>query len=1735
MPLVRALTLLLLVAWSGLWPAAPAAQAVEAERIGLPEAADAAERLKQSLTARMEFAVAAGARAPESRAAVLDGLRAGSQPERLVAGLEALAGAGLAVADDWLTLAGFYLDRGRLDEARGAAWLAATRSDAPEAGSTALVLLAEVQERLRGGPATIDWLEALPEDLRSEAVTGRLADLRDRYAVRFQQVEVDLDRPRPKACLVFTGRLAPRQPLPLGDYLGIDSAAQVDATLEGERLCLTGLRHGGAYTLSLRAGLETARGARLEGIEGIEIAVGDRTPSVGFQAQAYVLPAGDDPLVPVSSVNAAALDLTLYRVGARNLLSQIEYQDVGRQLTGYDLERLGEREGARLWQGRMGVPDGPANLERTTLIPLDEIVPRRAPGVYVLAASVAGTEPEPWAQQATQWLVVSDLGLNLFEGRDGLTVFVRSFADARPLGSVELELIARNNEVLGSVTSDPDGRARFAPGLLRGEGGQRPAALYAYAADGDFTFIDLQGPALDLSERGVAGRPAPGPVEAFVTPERGIYRPGETVHLTALLRRDTGLALPDVPVTLRVVRADGVEAYRATGQGDGLGGHVFAVPVDAAVPTGLWSAEIYLDPEAAPVGTADFLVEDFVPQRLELDVGADRARLRPGEPVELSLAGRWLFGAPAADLAVRGTATVAVDPQPFADYADWSFGLADEEVPPLRERLPATRTDAQGRASVPLALPRLPDVASPLAATVSLGLLDAGGRAVEESLKLPIRPRAAELGLKPRFSGGSVEAGGLARIDLVALGPDGEPLAGRAVQAEWVEVRTDWVPYWSGGTRWRRIETEIPLDTRSLVTDDDGRALIERRLDWGDYRLRVVDAGGAATAVPVRAGWRPASGETDVPDALEVTPAAGDLRPGETLRAFVKAPFAGRALVTVLRDTVLHSFEVELPAEGTTLEVPVEAGWAPGAYLAVTAYRPRRAAAEGPPAARAPARAMGAAWITVDKPAHTLEVALTPPPEIRPRTELRVPVAVSGAGGQPVHLVLAAVDEGVLQVTDFEDPDPLAWVFAQRRLGLDLRDLYGKLIDPADGPRGEVRSGGGGPRNLGGLTTRSREVVSLFAGPVRLDADGRAEVRLPVPDFNGRLRVMAMAWSLGGLGAAAVPVTVRDPLVADLILPRFLGLGDRAEATLELHNLAGPPGTYRVSVSAGDPVRVATGASAELAAGARASLPIPLEGVALGSTRVQLSVQGPDGFDLERSWGLQVRAPQPYLAERERRLLAAGESVTLGAELGAGFLPETLDLGVTLSARPDFGVPGLLSSLTRYPYGCVEQTVSRALPLVYLPGMGADWQATLDWSAEKVRGLVAEAIGSILARQTAAGGFGLWSAGGGEDLWVSAYAADFLTRARDAGHAVPAVALDRAVAWLAGQADADWNEDLAGRAYAYQVLAREGRADPGALRWFAEERAGALPTPAARLQLAAALAAVGERARAERLFALEADDWPRAPQRLIAWDYGSPLRDAALGAALMAEAGFDELAWAAAGRAEDLLLERRRLSTQEELWLLLAARALAPDDGELALALDGEATQARGRLTLHPSAAELAQGLRLTNFGTTPLRLAVSRVGIPDGPLPPAESGLTLARRILDFQGHPVDLTDVRQNDQAVVVLTGRVTDGRAHQALLVDLLPAGFEIESVLAGAGGTEGLAFLPELTRPLYEARRDDRYVAAVDLAPDAFFTVAYVVRAVTPGTFVVPQPTVEDMYAPEAFARGRPARLTVVRLE
>ncbi|MFV2092909.1 MAG: alpha-2-macroglobulin family protein, partial [Hyphomicrobiales bacterium] len=485
-------------------------------------------------------------------------------------------------------------------------------------------------------------------------------------------------------------------------------------------------------------------------------------------------------------------------------------------------------------------------------------------------------------------------------------------------------------------------------------------------------------------------------------------------------------------------------------------------------------------------------------------------------------------------------------------------------------------------------------------------------------------------------------------------------------------------------------------------------------------------------------------------------------------------------------------------------------------------------------------------------------------------------------------------------------------------------------------------------------------------------------------------------------------------------------------------------------------------------------------------------------------------------------------------DLFANLAPGTGSVTLTVSNGLLIDTAGLLNALDRYPYGCSEQIVSRALPLLYLNqvagrvGIGADGD---------IRGRVETAILKVLQRQGANGSIGLWRPGG-EDLWLDAYVADFLTRAREVGYKVPGGAFTQLLDRLENSLTFAGDVPAAGReiAYALYVLARNSRASIGDLRYFVDTRLGEFSSPLAKAQLGGALAIYGDSLRADKAFSAAFNG---AKQQVVSttgrYDFGSRLRD---GAAVLALA--TEGAGSSAPRADLIKLveehragaRARATSTQENAWMLLAVNAANRADDQLSLTFNG--VDLSGKFSRRFTALDLSAPATIVNRSQTPTRAVVTVRGVPASPEPAMANGFSLSRQYFSMDGTPVNPAEVGQNERLVVVLEAVVQDPRATNPIIVDLLPAGFEIDNPRLVRGGETGeISWLGEMTDPDHTEFRDDRFVAAyTDTKTGDKLKAAYVVRAVSPGRFVQPPAVVEDMYVTELRARTDLGRVTVV---
>jgi alpha-2-macroglobulin len=1714
--------------------------------------------------ASLKTSLATGTRlAPEPRA---DGDRLLGAKEPRAASLSYVQ-AVVADANDaaaWLGLARALLainaERGseRYDlpvNASAAAFNAYVRATSPASKATALAVLADALKRRSFFRPALDALSASLALLDSPENRAAYEKLLAEHGFRILEYKVDADASQPRLCLQFSERLAAGRS-DWAEFVKLDGKDPQTVTADARQICIDGLAHGKRYEVQVKSGLPSAIGENLRQTAELAIYVKDRAPSVRASGRGYVLPNRGQQGIPLVSVNTDNIRLEVYRIGDRSLAQTLQSGDFQKQISAYEIETLKERTGARVYAGELAVA-ARANEDVTTAFPITEAVPKLQPGVYVLIAhAVGGKEDAGRTAAATQWFIISDLGLASINGDDGVHVFVRSLATATPLVNVNLRLIARNNEVLATTKTDSRGYARFDAGLQRGEGGLAPAVLAADAADGDYAFIDVSAAAFDLTDRGVKGRSAPGPIDAFAYTERGVYRPGETVHVVALARNRVGNAA-SIPLTLIVSRPDGVEHKRVTLADQGLGAHSSELMLPPSAMTGTWRVRLHVDAKASAIAQAAFLVEDFVPERLELKLNAASSALSPDQPSSIDLAGRYLYGPPAAGLAIEGEVVVKPSNREVPGFAGFKFGLADEQISPVRkplEQLPVT--DAQGRAAIGIRLPAVPRTGRQLEADVIVKLREGGGRTIERTITLPVDMAQPRIGIKPLFAGGQVGEGEMARFEAVLLGSDGRPMEARGLKWELLRLDQRWQWYSRDGA-WN-YEPIVNARRIAAGTGEASGTLakIEARVDWGRYRLEVASPDGTLSSLVFNGGYW-ADEAADSPEILDVALDKPAYRAGDWARLKISSRLPGRALIAVLNSGLVSSQEVELPAGGGEVTVRVGEDWGPGAYVTVMLYRPMDAVAK-----RMPSRALGLRWLVVDQAPRLLSIGLDLPAQIKAGATLSVPVKVAGlAAGEEAFVTLAAVDVGILNLTRFEPPKPEAWFFGQRRLGADIRDLYGRLIDGMRAERGTLRSGGDGGSD--GLSMQGappvEDPVALFSGIVKLDANARAAVDFQLPDFNGSVRVTAVAWSAGKIGSAARELIVRDPVTLTASAPRFLTLGDRARLELAVHNVEGAAGSYRIvgqQQTAAGQTAIVFERTVALAAGERKREAFELKPAEVGLVKLSLNVTGPNGLEVRRRLSLDVKVPA---GDVKRLMVAAlapnGGRLSLSPALLQDLIPARSKISLAVGPLAGFDVPGLLASLDRYPYGCAEQTTSRALPLLYVNEVSK--RIGLSNDAE-IRARIDGAIARVFEMQDSAGAFGIWGPADG-DIWLTSYVTDFLTRAKEAGYAVRQQAFSRALDRLQNYVSyaQDFEKGGEGRAYALYVLARNARAPIGDLRYYVDTKLEAFATPLAQAQLAAALSMLGDRPRAERAMAAALkllDDGDEAEGRR---DYGTGVRDGAAVLTLVAESG---VAKPVLPRLLDVLAKaygkKTYTSTQEQAWMLLAAHALGEEAKSMTLAVNAKPHQ--GSLLRGLTAAELeGDGIVVSNTGDSSVEAVVSVVGAALTPEPAVAKGFSIERSYYTLDGRKVDLksalggtSELKQNERLVVVLKVEA-EQKGGRILLVDRLPAGLEIENPrLVDSGDVKTLGWLKTTVKPNHLDFRDDRFVAAFDFfgsgsgrrggqddgedgnaAPVSSASVAYLVRAVTPGTFLHPAATVEDMYRPDRFARTASGQLVV----
>ncbi|HGW5060424.1 TPA: alpha-2-macroglobulin [Citrobacter koseri] len=1488
----------------------------------------------------------------------------------------------------------------------------------------------------------------------------------------------------------------------------------------------------------------------------------DVQPSVGFASRGSLLPGKVVEGLPVMALNVNDVDVNFFRVKPESLAAFVSQWEYRNALSNWESDNL-LKMADLVYTGRFDL--NPArNTREKRLLPLGDIKPLQQAGVYIAVMNQAGHYN--YSNPATLF-TLSDIGVSAHRYHNRLDIFTQSLENGAAQQGVEVALLDEKGQTLAQAASDAQGHVQL-------ENSQQAALLLA-RKDGQTTLLDLKLPALDLAEFAIAGAPGYSK-QFFMFGPRDLYRPGETVILNGLLRDSDGKTLPDQPVKLEVVKPDGQVLRTVVSQPEN-GLYRFTYPLDSGAPTGMWHIRANTGDNQPRMW--DFHVEDFMPERMALNLSAQKTPLAPSEEVTFSVVGYYLYGAPANGNTLQGQLFLRPQREAVQALPGFQFGdIAEENLSRSLDEVQLT-LDENGRGDVS-ANSQWQEAHSPLQVILQASLLESGGRPVTRRAEQAIWPADTLPGIRPQFASKAVydyrtdatvnqpivDEGGNAAFDIVYADAQGNKKAASGLQVRLIRERRDYYWNWSESEGWQSqfdqkdlVEGEQTLD---LSADETGK--VSFPVDWGSYRLEVKAPNDAISSVRFWAGysWQDNSDGSGAarPDRVTLKLDKPTYRPGDTIKLHVAAPVAGKGYAMVeSSDGPLWWQEIDVPAEGLDLSIPVDKAWnRHDLYLSALVVRPGDKSRSA-----TPKRAVGLLHLPLGDENRRLDLTLESPAKIRPNQPLTVNVKASAKHGETpkqINVLLSAVDSGVLNITDYVTPDPWQAFFGQKRYGADIYDIYGQVIE-GQGRLATLRFGGDGDelKRGGKPPVNHVNIVAQQALPVTLNEQGEGSVTLPIGDFNGELRVMAQAWTAEDFGSSESKVIVAAPVIAELNQPRFMAGGDTSRLTLDVTNLTDKPQTLTIELAASGLLELVSQqpAPVNLAPGVRTTLFIPVrakEGFGEGELQATLTGLNLPGETLpaqHKQWTIGVRPAWPAQTVNSGTVLQAGETWHAPAQNLENFSPVTLQGQLLLSGKPPLNLARYIRELKAYPYGCLEQTASGLFPSLYTNAAQLKALGIAGDTDEKRRAAVDTGISRMLQMQRDNGGFALWDNNGPEEYWLTAYAMDFLVRAGEQGYSVPADAINRGNERLLrylqdpGMMSVRYSDDtqaskFAVQAYAGLVLARQQKAPLGALREIWERRgqaASGLPL----LQLGIALKNMGDASRSEQALTLALNTPRRDAQQWMA-DYGSPLRDNALMLSLLEENKLQpEVQNTLLTTLSEQAFGQRWLSTQESNALFLAARTLQDLPGtwqaQTSLAdqpLTGDKAQTRNL------DADRLSALQVTNSGDQPLWLRLDSSGYPQTAPVPASNVLHIERQILGTDGQSKSLSSLRSGELVLVWLEVKASQN-VPDALVVDLLPAGLELENQnLANSSaslqdsGSEVQNLLNQMQQADIQHMefRDDRFVAAVAVNQGQPVTLVYLARAVTPGTYQVPVPQVESMYVPQWRATGSTEGLLIV---
>ena len=877
------------------------------------------------------------------------------------------------------------------------------------------------------------------------------------------------------------------------------------------------------YTVTVKQGLRSEDNAVLRKEFSTTVTMPNLNPNLRFIGEGRYLPRDGELNLGLATININKVQVEIEKVFANNLVHLASAQ--GWSDYAQNLGESVHREEVEI--------QSVLNDEVTTPIPLKDYLSADHIGIFKVTARDIDRR---W-RRATQWVMLTDLGIMAKKSADVLWVWVNSLSSLRPVPNAKIELMSHNNQTLLSGTTDENGWVKFTS-IAEKIKDFTPFMVTA-AKGSDLAFIQLNQHKLPTTDFDVTGAPYLNRgYEAFIYPDRGVYRPGEVANVVGIVRAANRATPPRFPVMMRVLGPNRRIMREFRAQTDVEGACEFQIALPPYVKTGRYTAKLIVAEQE--IGRSHFQVEEFVPDRIKVKLNTDKPVYSLGDEAKISVAAVNLFGPPAVGRRVQAACDIEADIFAPAEWRSFTFNDAEIGFQKQRIDLGETRTDENGQTSYQLKIPTGLKSPSALRGVVVATVSEPGGRAVSAYQRITIHPYTHYPGIR-RVLDGHVKINAETRFEYITLDKAGIPAPGRDLELTIYKFQWNSILRRDTRGRYKYVSEKQGIEVESYPLTSSGsiESIVFSPGEYGEYRVQLRDlASGASTSTNFTvAGWGYAPWAMDQPGRLEIDLDKATYQPGEVAKAQIKAPFSGKLILTIERDNPLSYRTVMLRENTAVIDIPVRAAYTPNVYISANLIRSTKSLER-----HAPARAFGVAPLGIDSEAKRLTVQLNAPEKIRPNQTVEIGFRVKGGSGAR-HVTIAAVDEGILQLTDFQTPDPHGFFFQQRGLNTASYDLYSAILPEIEAAKGNLSTGGGDgieagrKKRLSTVSVTRVKPVSLWSGLLKTDAAGEGVVRFDVPTFNGQLRLMAVAFDGDRFGSAQAFASVREPIVMTPTFP----------------------------------------------------------------------------------------------------------------------------------------------------------------------------------------------------------------------------------------------------------------------------------------------------------------------------------------------------------------------------------------------------------------------------------------------------------------------------------------------------------------------------------------------------------------------------------------------------------------------